>query len=170
VFVSYAHSAARRVFPIIEGVSGSGFSIWYDTEETLVSSVPIAVEGSARDAFSIEIYKPEYMLDDGAIMGVYDLGCRLKRHLSDDRHSRRGLPDQKNPALPFSRTCIPKGGKIIRARELSRNTKVFSDWDREKYFYGRAGDYIAAPEADFKDAYIINREIFEMTYCSADEP
>jgi phosphoglycolate phosphatase len=77
---------------------------------------------------------------------------------------------EKKSALPFARTCIPKGGKIIRAHELSRNTKVFSNWDREKYFYGRAGDYIAAPEADFKDAYIINREIFDMTYCNADEP
>ncbi|MDR1966223.1 MAG: toll/interleukin-1 receptor domain-containing protein [Synergistaceae bacterium] len=61
------------------------------TEETLVSSVPITVGGSARDAFSIEIYKskyspqetirtkvtgvPKYMLDDGAIMGVYDSGA-----------------------------------------------------------------------------------------------
>jgi phosphoglycolate phosphatase len=74
---------------------------------------------------------------------------------------------EKKSALPFARSCIPKGDKIIRADELSRNTKVFSNWDREKYFCGRAGDYIAAPESDFNDVYIINREIFKKTYCEA---
>ncbi|MDR3353513.1 MAG: DHH family phosphoesterase [Synergistaceae bacterium] len=75
------------------------------------------------------------------------------------------MTGEKKSALPFARSCVPRGDKIIRAAELSRNTKVFSDWDREKYFYGRAGDYIAAPESDFSDVYIINRGIFGKTYC-----
>ncbi|MDR1916899.1 MAG: DHH family phosphoesterase [Synergistaceae bacterium] len=75
----------------------------------------------------------------------------------------------KKTLHPFSRTCIPRGDKFVRAAELSRDTKVFSSWDAEKYFYGKAGDYIAAPETDFNDVYIINRDIFFKTYSKADQ-
>jgi hypothetical protein len=60
-------------------------------DATLASNVPIMVEGSASGAFSLEIGKqeygpgevirtkvagvPKYMLDDGAIMGVYAVGA-----------------------------------------------------------------------------------------------
>jgi phosphoglycolate phosphatase len=47
---------------------------------------------------------------------------------------------------------------------LSRDAKVFSDWDIEKYFLGRTGDYLAAPETDFRDVYIIKGEILDKTY------
>jgi phosphoglycolate phosphatase len=66
--------------------------------------------------------------------------------------------------LPFAHTCIPKKGKSIRAMLLSKDTKVFSDWDRGKYFLGRVGDYIAVPETDFNDVYIINHRIFNDSY------
>jgi phosphoglycolate phosphatase len=78
------------------------------------------------------------------------------------------LTGEKKSAIPFAQACVPKGNKIIRAAELERDTKVFTSWDREKYFCGRAGDYIAASENNFGDAYIINREVFEKTYRDAD--
>ena len=53
---------------------------------------------------------------------------------------------------------------MIRALELSRDTKVFSNWDKEKYFLGRRGDYIAVPETDTRDVFVINRVIFDKTY------
>ncbi|MDR1921964.1 MAG: DHH family phosphoesterase [Candidatus Adiutrix sp.] len=74
------------------------------------------------------------------------------------------ITGEKKSALPFARPCVAKGDKIIRASKLSKDAKVFSKWDEEKYFLGRVGDYIAAPESDFSDVYIINRDIFEKTY------
>jgi phosphoglycolate phosphatase len=71
---------------------------------------------------------------------------------------------KKKSLLPFARPCLPRQATIVRARELARAAKVFSNWDREKYFHGRAGDFLAAPETDFSDIYIINREIFHRTY------
>jgi phosphoglycolate phosphatase len=74
----------------------------------------------------------------------------------------------KKELCPYAGMCVPKGDKFIRARELRKAAKVFSDWDRDRYFYGAEGDYIAAPEDDFSDVYIINRDIFFKTYSKAD--
>ncbi|MDR3322609.1 MAG: hypothetical protein LBS89_00185 [Zoogloeaceae bacterium] len=71
---------------------------------------------------------------------------------------------EKKSLLPFTKVCQPGAESAIRALPLEKDTKVFSHWDREKYFLGRVGDYIAAPENDFGDVYIINREIFAKTY------
>ena len=74
------------------------------------------------------------------------------------------MTGKRESLLLFARTCVPKGEKAVRARELTRNTKVFTYWDEEKYFYGRQGDYIAAPERMYDDVYIIRRDVFEKTY------
>jgi phosphoglycolate phosphatase len=79
------------------------------------------------------------------------------------------ITGEKKSALPFVRPCVAKSDKIIRASKLARDAKVFSKWDAEKYFHGSAGDYIAAPEFDFSDLYIVNREIFEKTYQRVDD-
>jgi phosphoglycolate phosphatase len=74
------------------------------------------------------------------------------------------LNGKRVPLPPHTRTCLPKASKQIRAIKLRRPTKVFTNWDKEKYFLGQAGDYIAAPETDFHDVYIINQKIFAETY------
>jgi phosphoglycolate phosphatase len=56
----------------------------------------------------------------------------------------------------------------MKLSDLARDTKVFSNWDTERYFSGKIGDYIAVSEADSNDVYIINRDIFERTYAEAD--
>jgi phosphoglycolate phosphatase len=71
---------------------------------------------------------------------------------------------EKKSLAPYICSCLPKREKLIRALELSRGVKVFSDWDREKYFLGRGGDYIAVPETDERDVFVINRDIFDKTY------
>ena len=66
--------------------------------------------------------------------------------------------------LPFAKTCISIGGEGIYVRELKERLKVFTAWDREKYYLGRPGDYLAVRADDTSDFYIIKREIFEKTY------
>jgi phosphoglycolate phosphatase len=69
--------------------------------------------------------------------------------------------------LSFTHTCMPKEHKHIRAIKIHRDIKVFTRWDKEKYFLGHAGDYIAVPEDDFSDIYVINQKIFAETYALA---
>jgi phosphoglycolate phosphatase len=76
---------------------------------------------------------------------------------------------EKKSILPFTQLCLPREEKFIRALKLGKDAKVFSHWDREKYFLGRAGDYLAAPETDFSDVYVVNREIFARSYAKIGE-
>ena len=83
------------------------------------------------------------------------------------------ITGKQKSLFPFARVCVPRGEQMIRACELARDTKVFTSWDEEKYFYGQAGDYIAAPEpktpgGSYDDVYIIRRGIFEKTYEKTD--
>ena len=77
------------------------------------------------------------------------------------------LTGKRVPLSPVTRVCLPKADKQIRAIKLRRPTKVFTHWDKEKYFLGQAGDYIATPETDFRDVYVINQAIFAETYAAA---
>jgi phosphoglycolate phosphatase len=66
--------------------------------------------------------------------------------------------------LPFAHTCVPRKEKAIRAMPLLRDTKVLTRWDKEKYFLGRIGDYLAVPEQAYNDVYVISRRIFPRIY------
>jgi phosphoglycolate phosphatase len=66
--------------------------------------------------------------------------------------------------LPFARPCVPKDSKLVRAKPLEKDTKVFSYWDTEKYFYGDAGAFLVAGDDDYGDCYIVRRDIFHDSY------
>ncbi|MDR1204821.1 MAG: DHH family phosphoesterase [Peptococcaceae bacterium] len=66
--------------------------------------------------------------------------------------------------LPFTNVCLPRGEKLVRAKPIDRDTKVFSYWDLEKYFYGTRGDFLVANEGDYGDCYIVRRGIFFDSY------
>jgi phosphoglycolate phosphatase len=65
---------------------------------------------------------------------------------------------------PFVHACVPREEKSIRAMPLLRDTKVLTRWDKEKYFLGRIGDYLAVPEQAYNDVYVISQKIFPRIY------
>ncbi|GHV11774.1 hypothetical protein AGMMS49938_03080 [Fibrobacterales bacterium] len=74
------------------------------------------------------------------------------------------ISGDKRNILSYAHFCTPKDDKIVKARQISKLTKVFSYWDTEKYFSGKPGDYLAANESDLADCYIINGKIFVDSY------
>ena len=64
----------------------------------------------------------------------------------------------------FIRACVSLGETIIYAKQLRKNTKVFTRWNNEGYMYGCAGDWLAVREDDLNDVYIIEDSIFNLTY------
>lgn len=62
------------------------------------------------------------------------------------------------------RPCVSTGTTKIYARKLTSNVKVFTAWDKEKYYRGLAGDYIVVREDDAHDIYIVRGDIFLKTY------
>jgi len=71
---------------------------------------------------------------------------------------------EKHSILEHAKTCVPIDEKIIRAQQIKKRTKVFTNWDMEKYFSGVPGDFLSANETDFNDCYIVNERIFYKTY------
>lgn len=66
--------------------------------------------------------------------------------------------------LPYAKSAIATGGSGIYAKEIDHRMKVFTTWDREKYYLGIPGDYLAVRVDDLSDFYIIAKDIFAKSY------
>ena len=56
----------------------------------------------------------------------------------------------------------------IYARPLTKGVKVFTAWDKEKYYLGNVGDYIAFRTDDPHDIYVIKGSLFDRLYKRCD--
>jgi len=68
------------------------------------------------------------------------------------------------PLAPYAKTCVSNGGNVILSAPLERPTKVFTKWNKDEYFKGEPGDYLACKVNDPEDVYIIAKDIFAETY------
>lgn len=64
----------------------------------------------------------------------------------------------------YARICQSTGGVQIFAKQLEKGVKLFVEWDKERYMLGRPGDYMAVRTDDAHDVYIIDNNIFDLTY------
>ena len=66
--------------------------------------------------------------------------------------------------ITHSKSCVATGEVSIFAKQLTRNTKVFTRWNPDGYMYGGEDDYLAVKAKDINDVYIIQKDIFDKTY------
>lgn len=69
----------------------------------------------------------------------------------------------------FMRPCQVIPNRIVYAKQLIRDTKIFSDWNYANYMYGNIGDYVVCYQNEdgtpcCNDMYIVKREIFSVLY------
>lgn len=64
----------------------------------------------------------------------------------------------------YAGVCVATGEVQIYAKPLEKAVKVFTSWDPEKYMVGKIGDMLAVRTDDMHDVYIVDREIFDITY------
>ena len=64
----------------------------------------------------------------------------------------------------YMRPCVATGESVIYAKKLTSPVKVFTAWDKEKYYRGEIGDYLVARTDDLHDMYIVRSNIFDRTY------
>ena len=79
---------------------------------------------------------------------------------------QNGFTGEKRSILPFAKACVPRDDKLVRARVLEKYTKVFTQWDTERYYYGGIGDFLVANETDYGDCYLVKRDIFFFSYAA----
>ncbi len=66
--------------------------------------------------------------------------------------------------IPYAKPCVSTGESYIYAKQLDHRVKVFTEWYKETYMLGIAGDYLAVRKDDIHDIYVIEGNIFEKTY------
>lgn len=64
----------------------------------------------------------------------------------------------------YAHECFSNNRTHILAKKLIRDTKVFTQWDKDRYMLGKTDDYIAMRSDDPLDVYIISNDIFKATY------
>ena len=75
------------------------------------------------------------------------------------------LPEEEFISIDeMAHICYPRQGMEIFARPLEKRTKIYPVYDRDNYFLGREGDYMAIRVDDISDIYIIQKKIFLHTY------
>lgn len=62
-----------------------------------------------------------------------------------------------------AKTCVPKEGVRIRARQLDRRVKIIPDWS-EDGLLGEPSDWLVVRSDNIKDFYIIKNVIFTRSY------
>lgn len=63
----------------------------------------------------------------------------------------------------YAKTCIPKKGARIRARQLDCRVKIIPDWS-EDGLQGEPSDWLVVREDNMKDFYIVKNSIFARSY------
>ena len=71
---------------------------------------------------------------------------------------------KKKSIMEFARTVSTEDSSCIYAMPLTKGAKVFTAWDKEKYYLGNPGDYIACRDDDPHDIYIIKGSLFDRLY------
>lgn len=94
------------------------------------------------------------------------------RYLEDERIAKPDyLPTVHNrmdgrvtELAGYAMVCQGTGGVHIYAKQSNKILKIFTEWDKEKYMAGKIGDYLAVRSDDLHDLYVVEREIFGLTY------
>lgn len=63
----------------------------------------------------------------------------------------------------YAKTCIPKEGARIRAKQLDCRVKIIPDWSKDGLL-GEPSDWLVVREDNIKDFYIIKNNIFVRSY------
>lgn len=74
------------------------------------------------------------------------------------------LDGRKLKLISYAKTCVSTGKVQIYAKELQKDVKVFTVWDKDKYMVGKKGDFLAVRTDDLHDVYVVEKRIFAKTY------
>jgi len=93
------------------------------------------------------------------ITGEYAPTVHLAINVADFPGEAEGAKNLQD----FVKTCIPKEGLRIHAKQLTKRTKVFVPWS-ESYVLGMPGDYIASRAEDPTNVYVVKQKILDKSY------
>ena len=93
-----------------------------------------------------------------------DFGKRYEHEFEYIPTIKNTLTGEKKSVPEYAHAVVAKSISKIYAKPLTEYVKLFTAWDKEKYYSGTPGDYIAKREDDEHDIYIINKDLFDRLY------
>ena len=99
-------------------------------------------------------FNKNYRLTGNNYVFSEDYAPALRHYISGDQIDLSSITQE----------CVSLGSSLVYAKQLTRRTHVFTVWDKQKYIYGKAGDWIAVRKDKPEDVYIITKEVFSKTY------
>jgi len=146
------------VDPKAMNLTGIGVSIRTmegDIDITLTDSmyIMIGIEGEIYPS-SIDHFEKSYIYSDEPYTFPGEYEPTIKESKSGNKIS----------IVDYAKSCISTGKRTVYAQKLNHRIKLFTQWDEEKYYLAKPGDYLVAPIDNPEDVYIVRNEIFATTY------
>ena len=165
--LSYKNMEIYKEVPSPKGYINSGQLLENHTPamiRTLVGDVHITINpdiyiiiGSKGEAHT---FNKEYLLKNYTLTDIpfsiedYQYFPALKNKLTDEVISLEGC----------IKTCLPKYNDNVYIKQLTKSTKLFTDWNKNVYVSGNIGDYLAIRENNPREVYIIPNKSFNNLY------
>ena len=150
----YVHLA--DVFP-----SGSSVSI-----RALEGDIDICVDDDLYILIGIE--GEIYPISKEKLQKSYSLSdAPYERDLEYPPSIKNLTTGDKKGIMEYAKLAHTNDTSYIYAKKLTKGAKVFTAWDKEKYFLGEAGDYLACRKDDLHDIYVIKDRLFDQLYRKA---
>ncbi|MBR6881326.1 MAG: DHH family phosphoesterase [Clostridiales bacterium] len=93
-----------------------------------------------------------------------EIGGHYNRDFEYEPCIKDSINGEKKGLMEYSRAVMSLSKSRIFAKPLDTYVKIFTEWDDEKYYLGRPGDYIAIRQDDAHDIYVINGRLFDQLY------
>ena len=159
-----------RSLPVLKG-----FVVTTDIFDTKTPLMIRTLEGDSNACAAPDIYlmigvKGEvYPIQADKFHMSYKLTDQSVKIIFDENN--KYTPTVKNEVtgeikdlLPYIKSCVSTGETSIFVKKLTRYAKILTRWNKDGYMYGKPGDYIAVRCDDRNDVYIIDKDIFLLTY------
>ena len=134
---------------------------------TLEGDIDIIVED--RIYIILGVYGEAYVMEEERFLQTY------RPVTAKINYSTQYMPIIKNQLDgtsisldKFAQACAVKEDEDVYAKPVNIITKLFTRWEPDNYMYGDVGDYIAVNKQDMSDIFIINKDIFHLSYVEVD--
>ncbi|WP_167957561.1 DHH family phosphoesterase [Anaerosporobacter faecicola] len=130
---------------------------------TIDGDIDFIVDGSIY--IIIGIYGEIYVMEEERFFEMYQPVEATINFSAQYMPVVKNLFDESIVSLEqHAKACTAKKESIIYAKQIEKVTKVFTTWEQDNYMYGDIGDYLAVNKEDLNDIFVIDKEIFHLSY------
>ncbi|WP_310602713.1 DHH family phosphoesterase [Anaerosporobacter sp.] len=111
------------------------------------------------------IYGEVHVIEEEKFLQLYQTVEETIHYSAQYMPVAKNLYDGTSISLEgFAKACTMKEEYDVYAKPIEITTKLFTRWEPDNYMYGDIGDYIVTSKQDITDLFIIDKEIFQLSY------